>query len=68
MTFPLSILWDCFGSSDILGYKEMKQPASFQLFTGLLDLNRPSGVYTQDMKTDQLFHAERHLNGSDGQT
>ena len=24
MTFPPSILWDCFGSPDILGYVEMK--------------------------------------------
>ena len=46
MTFPSPILWDSSGSPDVLGYVEMKLPVGCQgreLFTSLLDLNRPWG-------------------------
>jgi len=50
--FPPDILWDCFGSSDILGYMEMKLWMSSrerELFTSLLDRNQPWGVSRQNI-------------------
>jgi hypothetical protein len=44
MTFPPTILWDFFGSPDILGYMEMKLPMGSKrrgLFTSLMDQNLP---------------------------
>jgi len=53
LTFPPDILWDCFRSSDILGYMEMKLRMSLQereLFTSLLDWNQPWGVSRQNIR------------------
>ena len=54
MTFPPGILRGCFGSLDVLGYKEIKLPTSSQettLLKSLLNMNRSWGTpQRQDRK------------------